>query len=108
MSMRFLVVMSVLGTLPLGACVELNGRPRGAHDAAPAMLRVHTEPANARVRIDDETVVDGRAIAAQPVELHAGHHLITVEADGFYPHDLELDLPAGETRANVRLRPLPP
>lgn len=73
-----------------------------------AELRVRPVPENAIVRIDDETVVDGRAIATQPVRLRVGSHLISVEADGYFPHDMTLELPAGETAVDVRLRPLPP
>ena len=73
-----------------------------------AELRVRPVPEDALVRIDDETVIDGRAIAAQPVRLRTGTHLVSIEADGYFPHDMTVELPAGETAIDVRLRPLPP
>lgn len=105
--MNVRLVACLLPFLAAG-CVEFNGRPRGGSDSAPAMLRITVEPSDARVRIDDETVVDARVITVQPVELRQGRHLVTVEAAGFYPHDMALDLPAGETSAVVRLRVIPP
>ncbi len=88
-------------------CVQCFG-PRPPATGEPALLRVRPVPEDARVRVDDEAVVDGRVIALQPVSLSVGRHLVTVEADGFFPHDLELDLPSGETTVDIRLRPLPP
>lgn len=98
--MRHLVV---LGSLALAGCMSAASPSGGT-----AELRVRPVPENALVRIDDETVIDGRAIAVQPVRLRTGRHLVTIEADGFFPHDIGLDLPAGETTLDIRLRPLPP
>lgn len=88
-------------------CVECYG-PRDPSGSEPATLRINAEPGNARVVIDDDTVVAAQATAVQPLRLSVGRHLVTVEADGYFPHDLALDLPSGETSVDVRLRPLPP
>lgn len=97
----------VLALLMSTGCVECYG-PRDPSGSEPAALRVRAVPENARVVIDDDTVVAAAATAAQPVRLSVGRHLITVEADGYFPHDLEVDLPSGETAVDVSLRPLPP
>ncbi len=92
------------------ACTTLNatcyGPGRQTH--APALLRMHTEPPDARVRIDDRYSVSARTLAVQPRPLGVGHHQITVEAPGYFPHDLDVDLPEGETTVEVHLRPVPP
>ena len=33
---------------------------------------------------------------------------MTIQAEDHFPHDMELDLPAGETTITVELRPIPP
>lgn len=91
----------------VGGCIDCYGP--GSHTTPTrGRLTVVTVPEDAIVRIDDETVVSGRAAAAQPLELRVGHHLVTVEATGYFPHDLEVDVTEGETRVRVALRPLPP
>lgn len=73
----------------------------------PAVLRVEVVPEDARVSIDDVFVGRARMTAARPKELSPGAHRLTVEAPGFFPHDLDLDLPPGETTVRVELRPVP-
>jgi len=96
-------LLGALGALALPGCIS-SAQP----ETGTASLRVRPVPENAMVRIDDETVVDGRAIAVQPVRLRTGRHLVSVEADGYFPHDMTIELPAGETAVDIRLRPLPP
>ncbi len=72
-----------------------------------AYLEVHVEPETARVVVDDESVGSARVVAANPVKLSPGKHYVTIEAKGYFPHDLELDLPPGLTKVEVQLRPLP-
>ena len=33
---------------------------------------------------------------------------MTVQAEDHFPHDMELDLPPGETTLTIELRPIPP
>lgn len=86
--------------LGLGGCYG-NLRPE------PAVLRVEVVPEDARVSIDDVFVGRARLTAVRPKELAPGSHRLTVEAPGYFPHDLDLELPAGETTVRVGLRPVP-
>ena len=72
-----------------------------------ASLRVSTEPANARVFIDDIFVATGQSLSVRPRRLKPGKHLLTIEAPNYFPHDLELELPPGETKVDIKLRPVP-
>jgi len=47
-------------------------------------------------------------LAAEPKALIPGMHLMTVTADDYFPHDMELDLPPGTTTVEIELRPIPP
>lgn len=77
------------------------------HPTEPTRLSVVTEPENARVRIDDRDVGSARVLQARPPRLTRGRHQVSVEADGYFPHDVELDLPPGTTTLRVQLRPIP-
>ncbi|MCB9623814.1 MAG: PEGA domain-containing protein [Sandaracinus sp.] len=84
----------------LGACYG-NLRP------TPAVLRVEVVPDDARVLLDDVFVARARVTAVRPKEVAPGRHRLTVEAPGYFPHDLDLDLPSGETNVRIELRPIP-
>ena len=73
-----------------------------------ALLEMRVDPPDARISVDDRFVATGRVAAAHPIELEPGPHQVTLEAPGYFPHDLELELPAGTTTIDVRLRPIPP
>ena len=73
-----------------------------------ALLEIRVEPPEARITVDDRFVATGRVAAEHPIELEPGPHQVTLEATGYFPHDLELDLPSGTTTVEVRLRPVPP
>jgi hypothetical protein len=73
-----------------------------------AQLRIVAEPATASIYVDDRFVATARRIARRPEPLRIGVHHVTVSAPGHFPHDLELDLPAGLTTVDVSLRPIPP
>jgi hypothetical protein len=75
---------------------------------APASLHVVTEPETARVIVDERPAGTGRVLALRPLLLSPGAHRITVLASGYFPHDLELDLPSGATTVRIALRPVPP
>lgn len=73
-----------------------------------ATLRVRATPDTARVSVDDRYVARARTLDAEPRALSIGQHLVTIEAEGYFPHDLAVDLTPGETTVEVRLRPVPP
>jgi len=80
----------------------MQGRP-----TLPAHLRIVAEPATAAVYVDDRYAASAQVFDAQPRELSPGVHHITLEAPGFFPHDLELELPSGTTTVRIRLRAVP-
>lgn len=73
-----------------------------------AYLQMQIEPEHARVEIDERPSVSARLIREEPVELSVGKHVVTIRAEGYFPHDLLLDLPSGLTKVEVKLRELPP
>ena len=77
------------------------------HPGEPTRLTVITDPPNTRIRIDDRDVGSARVMQARPPRLTPGRHQVSVEADGYFPHDVELDLPPGTTTLRVQLRPIP-
>jgi len=75
-------------------------------------LRVATAadaPAYARVIIDDEVVGSLALVSKRGVALPAGKHRITIEADGFFPFDQEVDATdnGGLLKLDVRLVRIP-
>lgn len=83
----------------------------GARQTPPprvAELRTLVEPSTARVQVDEQFVGAARVLAQRPARLSLGRHRITIEAPGYFPHDLELDLAAGVTKVEVKLRAIPP
>jgi hypothetical protein len=74
----------------------------------PARLRLVLEPRTARVFVDDRFRATGRVLHVRPLELAPGVHVLTIEAEGHFPHDLRVDLPEGDTTIEVTLRPVPP
>lgn len=92
----------------VGAALTLAGCGMQARQTLPARLRIVAEPPTASVYVDDRYIAAAQVFDAHPRELRAGVHQITLEAPGFFPHDIELDLPSGTTTVRVRLRPVPP
>jgi hypothetical protein len=86
--------------LCLSACASVATRP--------AELRVIARPENARVYLDDRFVATARVLSRRPESVRAGVHYMTITADGYFPHDVELDLPSGLTTVEISLRPVPP
>ena len=73
----------------------------------PAELRVIAVPEGALVEVNERSVGSARVLAQRPAKLKAGIKRISVSAPGYFPHDLEVDLPAGETKIEITLRPVP-
>lgn len=74
----------------------------------PARLKVIATPPSASVYIDGHYFGRATVLAEQPKALAPGIHLMTVQADDHFPHDMELDLPPGITTIEITLRPIPP
>lgn len=72
-----------------------------------ASLRIVAEPDNAVVEVDERYVGTAHVLTVRPHTLPAGIHRITVRSPGYFPHDLEVDLPPGETMVQISLRPEP-
>ena len=87
----------------LGACAA--GKPVPTR---PASLRVLADPPTATVQVDERFVGAARVLDARPAPLGAGKHRVTVEAPGYFPHDLEVTLAPGVTTVEVKLRAVPP
>ena len=95
--MRF----AAFALLTLSACGGVSTAPTRAQ------LRVIAVPDTARVDIDERFAGSGRLLNVRPEELSPGSHRVSVSAPGYFPHDLELELPPGETTVRVSLRAIP-
>jgi hypothetical protein len=89
-------------SLALPACGASVVRPE------PARLRVITVPERASVYVDDRFAGTGRVLAQRPVAFTPGVRYLTVQADGYYPHDVAVTLPPGLTTLRIALRAVPP
>lgn len=78
--------------------------PRAAETAE---VRFEIVPENARIYTDERFVGSARVLATRPATFRTGPRRISISADGYFPHDLELELPAGLTTVRVSLRPVP-
>ena len=63
---------------------------------------------NTTVYSNDRFVGSAHLLQKQPKALPTGVKYLTFKAPGYFPHDLQIKLPAGETTVNVKLRPIPP
>ncbi|MEM9067508.1 MAG: PEGA domain-containing protein [Myxococcota bacterium] len=97
--MRALVLLGVLSTLRCGYS-QVRGQP--------ARLQVIAEPEDARVYVDERFVASARVLAQRPRELSPGSHRLSIQAPGYFPHDVAVELPAGTTTVRISLRPIPP
>lgn len=79
-------------------------KPKGP----PAELRIVAVPVSATVQVNERFVGAARVLDKRPAKLSPGKKRITIEAPGYFPHDLEVELPAGVTTINIKLRPVPP
>lgn len=70
-------------------------------------LKVKAQPANTVVYVNGRFA--GRAVSLQKVgkALLPGVQYVTFQAPGYFPHDVRLDLPPGETEVELSLRPIP-
>lgn len=73
-----------------------------------AQLTVIVVPETASVFVDDHFAATARVFAMRPASFRPGMRHITITADGYFPHDVEVNLPAGTTTVRVSMRPIPP
>jgi hypothetical protein len=78
------------------------------HGAQPtAELRVVAVPESAVVQVNEQFVGSARVLDKRPARFTPGKKRVTVEAPGYFPHDLEVELAKGVTTVNIKLRPIP-
>lgn len=90
-----------LALLTLSACGGAPRRPQ------PAQVRFLIEPEAARVYSEDRFVGAARVLARRPASFAPGARFFTVTAEGYFPHDVEVELPSGLTTIRLELRPVP-
>lgn len=73
-----------------------------------AQVNFQIEPDTARVYVEDRFVGAARVLARRPARFNPGLRYFTITADGYFPHDVEVNLPSGVTTIRLRLRPVPP
>jgi hypothetical protein len=73
-----------------------------------AKLRVLAEPKTTTVYVDDQYFGSARVLAVRPKSLRPGVKFITFKAPDYFPHDVRVDLPPGETTIEMKLRKIPP
>lgn len=73
-----------------------------------AYLKVVAEPRQTTVYSNDRFLGSAHLLQKQPKALPPGTKYLTFKAPGYFPHDLQIKLPAGETTVKVKLRPIPP
>jgi len=93
----------LLLALALVACAK-----QGTVAPEPARLAVIATPPNASIYIDGHYFGRATVLSQEPKALASGIHLMTVQAEDYFPHDMELDLPPGKTTLTIELRPIPP
>ena len=93
-----------LGLLCLAAtgCMTTRTRVRMAY------LKVVAEPPATTVYNGDHFIGTARILAKQPKALPPGVKYLTFKAHGYFPHDLKLQLPEGDTTVKIKLRAVPP
>jgi hypothetical protein len=97
-----LVMFAVLAAASVSACQTVPQEARMAY------LKVVAEPKQTTVYSNDRFLGSAHLLAKQPKALPPGTKYLTFKAPGYFPHDLQIKLPKGETTVKVKLRPIPP
>jgi len=101
MARRLLIVTGAAALLWAG-CLS------SAQPKREARLRVLAEPSTTTVYIEDRYIGSARVLAANPKRLKPGVAYLTFQAPNYFPHDVRVELPPGETTIKMKLRPIPP
>jgi PEGA domain len=99
--MRVVTVALALGLGSLGCASAQHG---ARYDCE---LRVVAEPPGAAVLVNERFIGAARVLDKHPAKLTAGKKRLTVEAPGYFPHDMFVELNPGLTTVKAALRPLP-
>ena len=102
------VGVSARATLALLALLGPFGCAGTQKPGEPSQLRVVAQPGTAVVYVDERFVAAARKLSEHPVSLRPGTRRVTIRADEYFPHDLEVELTPGVTTIEVSLRPVPP
>jgi len=102
--LRDLALVLLLALIVAASACAGTQKPKGP----PAELRVIAEPVSASVQVDECFVGAARVLDKRPAKLSPGPKRITIEAPGYFPHDISVELPPGVTTLNIKLRPVPP
>jgi hypothetical protein len=97
----FALLLSVAGAAASG-CMTAPPEARVAY------LKVVAEPRQTTVYSNDRFMGSAHLLQKQPKALPPGTKYLTFKAPGYFPHDLQIKLPVGETTVKVKLRPIPP
>jgi len=89
-------------------CFAASGCMQAPQKVRMAYLKVVAEPPATTVYVGDHFIGTARILAKQPKALSPGVKYLTFKAHGFFPHDLKLQLPAGDTTVKIKLRAVPP
>jgi hypothetical protein len=90
------------------ALAALSCAKKNAVAPEPARLKIIATPPNASVYVDGHYFGRATVLSQEPKALVPGVHLMTVQAEDHFPHDMELELPKGLTTITIELRPVPP
>ena len=98
--MRLALIMAL--TLAAAGCTTVPPEARMAY------LKVVAEPENTTVYESDRFVGSAHLLQKQPKAMKSGTKYLTFKAPGYFPHDLRVQLPSGETTVKIKLRAIPP
>ncbi|MEY4578374.1 MAG: hypothetical protein RL701_3077 [Pseudomonadota bacterium] len=97
-----------VGSLWLLCGVAASSCQQAPPPAEVAYLKVAAEPAQTTVYLNDRFIGSAHLLQKQPKVLPSGLKYLTFKAPGYFPHDLRITLPKGETTVTIKLRPIPP
>jgi hypothetical protein len=94
--------------LSLALALAAVGCMKVPHETRMAYLKVDATPPSTTVYVSDRFIGSAHLLQKQPKALTPGVKYLTFKAPGFFPHDLRVELPVGETNVRIALRPIPP
>jgi hypothetical protein len=98
-----------LALVALGlVCLAAAGCVQSRTEVRMAYLKVVAEPPATTVYVGDHFIGTARILAKQPKAMTAGVKFLTFKAHGYFPHDLKIKLPEGDTTVKIKLRAVPP
>jgi hypothetical protein len=100
--------MTTAGVLLLTATAASSCTATAPQEARLAYLKVVAEPRQTTVYSNDRFLGSAHLLQKQPKALPPGTKYLTFKAPGYFPHDVQVKLPVGETTVKVKLRPIPP